>query len=135
MWRAYFIIGDLLACTLTGAAAAWLVQAVVPADWFVALGMLAGMALGMLAGAIGGFLFTPLFGAMEVMLPAALSAMVAGMGAGMAQTMAQTTARGSDGIGWSDATLGGALAGLACLTFTYFLQARLRGEVKTREGK
>ncbi len=85
MWRAYFIVGDLLACALTGAAAAALVQAAVPADWFVAFGMLAGMALGMLAGAFGGFLFTPLFGAMEVMLPASLSAMVAGMGAGMAQ--------------------------------------------------
>lgn len=135
MWRAYFMVGDLLACALTGAAAAVLVQAAVPADWFVAFGMLAGMALGMLAGAFGGFLFTPLFGAMEVMLPASLSAMVAGMGAGMAQTMAQDASRVMDGIGWSEAALGGAVAGLACLAFTYLLQARLRGEAKIGEVK
>ncbi len=131
MWRVYFIIGDLLACTLTGAAAAWLVQAAVPADWFVGIGMLAGMGLGMLVGVIGGFLFTPLFGALEVMLPTSLSAMVAGMGAGMAQTMA----RSIDGISRSEAALGGALAGLARLVFTTLLQVRLRGEAKTREVK
>jgi len=127
VWRVYFIIGDLLACTLTGAVAAWLAQAVVPADWFMALGMLIGMMLGMLAGVIGGFLFTPLFGAMEVMLPTSLSGMVAGMGAGMAQTMS------IDGIIWSEALLGGALAGLVCLAYTYLLQAKLHGEVKRRE--
>jgi len=131
MWRVYFITGDILACTLTGAVAAWLAQAVVPADWFMAFGMLIGMLLGMLAGVIGGFLFTPIFGAMEVMLPASLSAMVAGMGAGMAQTMP----RSMDGISWSEAVLGGALAGLTCLAYTYVLQARLRGEVTIREGK
>ena len=128
MWRVYFIIGDLLACTLTGAAAAWMTQAVVPADWFVVLGMLAGMVLGALAGTIGGFVFAPLFGGMEVMLPVSLSAMVAGMGAGMAHTMA----RNIGGIGWSEAVLGGVLAGLACLAFTYLLQARVRGDVNIR---
>lgn len=129
MWRVYFVTGDLLACTLTGAAAAWLAHATISADWFVALGMLVGMALGMLAGVIGGILFTPLFGAMEVMLPASLSAMVAGMGAGMAQTMH------AEGITWSQALLGGALAGLLCLAYTYLLQAKLRGEVRCRELK
>ena len=127
VWRLYFVTGDLLACTLTGAAAAWLAHAMVSADWFVALGILAGTALGMLAGVIGGFLFTPLFGAIEVMLPTSLSAMVAGMGAGMAQTMS------IDGIIWSEALLGGALAGLVCLAYTYLLQAKLHGEVKRRE--
>ncbi len=127
MWRVYFVIGDLLACTLTGAAAAWLAHAMVSADWFVALGMLAGMALGMLAGVIGGILFTPLFGAMEVMLPASLSAMVAGVGAGMAQTMS------IDGITSSETLLGGAVAGLVCLAYTYLLQAEMHGEVNLRE--
>lgn len=135
MWRVYFIMGDLLACTLTGAAAAWATQAVVPADWFVALGMLAGMVLGTLAGMIGGFVFAPLFGGMEVMLPVSLSSMVAGMGAGMAQTMPGAMARNIGGIGWPEAVLGGALAGLACLAFTYLLQARVRGEVNIREVK
>ena len=127
MWRAYFITGDILACALTGAATAWLTQAVIPGDWFVALGMVAGMVLGLLTGTIGGLLFAPLFGGMEVMLPVSLTAMVAGMGAGMTLSM--------DGSNWSEIVLGGALAGLACLAFTYFLQVRVRGEVKLREVK
>ena len=135
MWRVYFIMGDLLACILTGAATAWMTQAVIPADWFMVLGMLAGMVLGALAGTIGGFVFAPLFGGMEVMLPVALSAMVAGMGAGMAQTMPGAMDRSIDGISWSEGMLGGALAGLACLAFTYLLQARVRGEVNIREVK
>ena len=131
MWRIYFIVGDLLTVTLTGAAAAWLTQALVPADLFVAFGMLAGMVLGMLAGLTGTFLFTRLFGGLEVMLPAALSAMVAGMGAGMAETMTRRV----DGISGSEAALGGVLAGLACLAFVYLLQARLRGDVMDRAVK
>jgi hypothetical protein len=127
MWRVYFVIGDILACTLTGAAAAWLAHTTVSADWFMAVGILVGMGLGMLAGVIGGLLFTPLFGAMEVMLPASLSSIVAGVGAGMAQTIS------TGGILLSEALLGGALAGLVCLAYTYLLQAKLHGEVKHRE--
>lgn len=131
MWRIYFIVGDLAACTVTGAGAALAVQSVIPGDWPVALGMVAGMGLGLLAGVIGALVFTPLFGALEVMLPASLSAMVAGTASGMAQTVA----RGSGGIGWSEAALGGALAGLACFAFTALLQAMKRGEVEIREVK
>ena len=131
MWRAYFIVGDLLACTLAGAAAALLTQAIVPADWFVVLGMVVGMVAGVFAGIFCGILFTPLFGGMEVMLPVSLSTMVAGMAGGMAQTMA----RGALGIGWSEAVLGGALCGLACLAFVYILQVAVRGEAKIRGAR
>jgi hypothetical protein len=136
MWWLYFVVGDLLTCTVAGAAAGWLVQAVVSTDWFLAVGMAAGMGLGMLAGVVGGALFTPLFGALEVMLPAALSGMVAGMGAGMAQTLTQGPgANVYGGLGGSEAALGGALAGLACLVFTYLLQALVGGEVRRRAPK
>lgn len=129
IWRIYFVTGDLLACTLTGAAAAWLTHVLVSPDWFMVLGMLAGMGGGMLAGLIGGILFTPLFGAMEVMLPTSLSAIVAGTGAGIAQTIS------IGGIAWSEAVLAGAISGLVCLAYTYFLQAKLHGEVNCRELK
>ncbi len=120
--RVYFILGDLLACIVAGAAGGWLAQLTVPGDWFVPIGMGTGMALGMLAGMIGGFLLTPFFGSIEVMLPAVLSGMVAGMGIGMRQTMA--------GIGPGDATLGGVMAGLLCLVFTYLVQAKLHGKTQ-----
>ena len=84
--RAYFVLGDLLACAVAGAAAGWLVQLAVPGDWFAAIGMALGMVLGMLAGMGCGALFSPLFGALEVMLPAALSGMAAGMAVGMGFT-------------------------------------------------
>lgn len=131
MWRVYFIFGDLVACCLTGAASAWFVQTVVPADWAAVFGMAIGMVLGGIAGIIGGFAFTPLFGAMEVMLPVSLSAMTAGMGAGMAQTMTDNPA----GISWSDALLGGVSIGLACLIFTYILQAITNGNAPVRKVK
>lgn len=132
MWWLYFVVGDLVTCTVAGAAAGWLVQAVVSTDGFMAVAMAVGMGLGMVAGVLVGALFTPLFGALEVMLPAALSGMVAGMGAGMAQTLAQGP---SGSLGGPEAALGGALAGLGCLVFTYLLQALVGGEVKLRVPK
>lgn len=120
--RPYFIFGDILACIATGAAAGWIVHAALPADWFAPVGMVLGMALGMLIGLAGGFLFGPLFGDLETTLPAGLSGMVAGSLAGMLQGMVE--------FGSATALLGGALAGLACLAYTYAWQARLRGEAK-----
>lgn len=120
--RAYFIFGDLLACAASGAAAGWITFAVVPGDWFAIIGMMLGMALGMLAGTVVGFFFAPFFGDFEIALPAGLSGMTAGAAVGMLRGMA--------GIDAAAALLGGAVAGLACLAYTYLLQARLHGEAK-----
>jgi hypothetical protein len=123
--RLYFILGDLLACALAGAAGGWLAHVAVPGDLSSFFGMFIGMFLGMVAGMLAGFLLIPLFGAMEIMLPAALAGMVGGMVVAMQQAMA--------GVGPQEATLNGALTGAACLVFTYILQARLGGEVSLDE--
>lgn len=120
--RVYFLFGDLLACTVTGAAAAWLAQLAVPAGWIFPAGMALGMAIGMFAGALGGILFTPLFGSMEIAMPATLAGMAAGMVGGMLPTVAPGDA--------GTALWVGAAAGLVCLAYTYVLQARLHGEVE-----
>ncbi len=119
--RAYFIAGDLTACAATGALAGWLAWLAVPAGWAVLLGMVLGMLAGIIAGMIGGVLFSPLFGGFEIMLPASLAGMMAGMILGMAEAVS--------GIGALQAAAGGAAVGLACLAYTYFLQARHHGEV------
>ncbi len=120
--RVYFIFGDLLACGVTGAAAAWLVWFAVPAGWIFPAGMALGMAIGMFVGLVVGILFTPLFGDFEVSLPASLSGMVAGMAGGMLPGL--TTA------GAGTALWVGAAVGVVCLAYSYALQARLHGEVK-----
>lgn len=128
MWRAYFIIGDFLTCTITGAVAAVLVHMATPADWFMPLGMFAGMAIGMAVAMLGLFVFSPLFGALEVVLPMMLTAMAAGMGAGMSVTMESGLAE----YGWREAAEGGTYTGMTVFAFTYFLQAINRGEIKFR---
>jgi hypothetical protein len=120
--RPYFIFGDLLACTVTGAAAGWITYAVIPGDWHPLIGMALGMVGGMLIGTVGGLLFAPLFGDLEVALPVSLGGMVAGSATSMP--------RGMDGFGPDTSLWVGALAGLACLAYTYVLQARLHGETK-----
>ncbi|NQU58494.1 MAG: hypothetical protein HQ513_14770 [Rhodospirillales bacterium] len=119
--RVYFIFGDVLACVVAGAAAGWLVQYVVPGDWFPLVGMMVGMVIGMAVGMLSGFFFSPFFGAFEVMLPASLSGMLAGMVVGMTYSMGENSP--------ADAAISGAGLGLVCLAFTYFLQAKLHGEV------
>lgn len=119
--RFYFIVGDILTCCLAGGASAWLVWLVVPGDWHSFAGMVIGMVLGMTAGMLCFFLSSPFFGAMEVMLPAMLAGMMAGMVVGMAVPMT--------GIGGIDAIETGGATGLACLAFSYLLQARLSGVV------
>lgn len=120
--RLYFVFGDLLACAATGAAAGWIAHAVIPGDWNPLIGMALGMLLGFPVGLIGGVLFGPLFGAFEISLPAGLAGMVAGSAAGMLQAMT--------GIDSATALWSGALAGLACLAYSYVLQAILRGEAR-----
>ncbi len=120
--RAYFIFGDVLACAVTGAAAGWLAHAAIPGDWHPLIAMAAGMLLGFLVGAIGGVVFTPLFGALEISLPAGLAGMMAGSVVGMLQAAAE--------IGPETALWSGALTGLACLAYSYILQARMHGEVR-----
>lgn len=124
--RLYFLIGDLLACIVSGAAAAWLVWLAIPAGWAAPVWMPAGMVLGMVigtpVGVIGGVLFTPLFGAMEISMPAGLSGMAAGMLAGMATPMTEISATGAPGIG--------AAAGLVCLAYSYIRHAMLVGVVE-----
>lgn len=119
--RGYFIFGDVLACAAAGAAAGWLSWLAVPAGWtgplWVTIGLILGMILGMVAGMIFGILFMPLFGALEIVVPAILSGLLAGMAAGMLQPMAR--------IGAAEALSGGAVIGLACLAYTYALQARI----------
>lgn len=119
--RAYFILGDLLACAATGAAAGWAAHAVVPGGWYALAGMALGMFIGFLVGLFGGVLFTPFFGSLEIAMPTGLAGMVAGSGVGMFGGMA--------GVDAATALWIGALAGLACLAFTYILQARMQGEV------
>ena len=120
--RPYFIFGDILACAATGAAAGWLVHALIPGAWFLPLAIVAGMALGMLAGMIGGMLFSPFFGGFEIIMPAALSGMAAGMVVAMLSAMA--------GTGPAAALGAGGATGLACLAYTYVLQALKHGPVR-----
>ena len=75
--RAYFILGDLLACAATGAAAGWAAHAVVPGGWYALAGMALGMFIGFLVGLFGGVLFTPFFGSLEIAMPTGLAGMVA----------------------------------------------------------
>jgi hypothetical protein len=119
--RLYFVFGDLLACAATGAVAGWAAHAVVPGGWYALAGMALGMFIGFLVGLFGGVLFTPFFGSLEIALPAGLAGMVAGSVVGMFGGMA--------GIDAAAALWIGALAGLACLAFTYILQAGMQGEV------
>ncbi|MBL6932217.1 MAG: hypothetical protein ISR45_04655 [Rhodospirillales bacterium] len=123
--RVYFILGDLAACVLAGAAGGWLAHAGVPGDMSSFFAMFIGMFLGMVSGMICGFLLAPFFGAMEVMLPATLAGMIGGMVVAMQNAMA--------GVSPDDATWMGGAAGVACLAVTYFLQARLHGEVALDE--
>lgn len=120
--RIYFVFGDLLACILAGGATGWLVQHLIPGDWFGLIAMLIGMGLGMAIGMLSGLLLAPFFGDLEVMLPASCSGMLAGMIIAMGLTMTPVMAANAIGVG--------ALAGLFCFAYTYILQARLSGEAR-----
>ena len=120
--RLYFVFGDLLASVVTGGAAGWITYVVIPGGWHSLIAMMLAMVLGMLVGTVGGLLFAPLFGDLEVALPVGLGGMVAGSATSMLRGMVE--------FGPAMALWVGALAGLACLAYTYVLQARLHGEAK-----
>ena len=118
--RLYFIVGDLLACSVVGAIAAIAVSLLVGSGWNMLLAMLVGMAVGMALALPGALLFMPFFGAMEVMVPAMLSGMLAGMAVGMAETMMPLTLGGA---AWY-----GAQIGFGTLVVTSLLNGWLRSQ-------
>ncbi len=81
--RPYFVLGDLLSCTVAGAAVALVVTRVVSPAWSQWLAMPVGMVLGMLVAVPVSLIFVVPFGFMEVLLPGMLVGMLAGMWAGM----------------------------------------------------
>ena len=70
----------------SGGAVAYGVTQVVPPDWSMFPGMLAGGLSGMLIQIFLLLLFMPLFGAFEVMIPVSIICMAVGMLSGMAVT-------------------------------------------------
>ncbi len=125
--RPYFLFGDLITTTGTGALAGLVCAAVVGEGWNPAAAMVLGMALGMVVAFVTSTLLGLLFGACEIMIPA----MLAGMASGMAVAMRDSGAGLSAAAG---ARLGAEL-GLAVLVFTYIMNAFLGGEVKREAGR
>ncbi len=118
--RAYFLLGDILACATIGAVTGLLSAAIVGEGWNIVLGMVVSMVVGMSVSLVLGFaLFYWLFGAMEVMVPTTLTGMAAGMGIGMAAAMAPI-----DVITGAEF---GAVIGCAILGLTYLANALISG--------
>ena len=116
--RPYFLIGDLIASSGTGAVVGLLAGMAIGSGWHGMLGMAVGMVIGMLVGLVLGLtLLQVLFGAMEVMLPATLAGMLAGMWVGM------MAARADMSLAQGAST--GALIGLGVMIFSYALNAHL----------
>ncbi|MBF0191122.1 MAG: hypothetical protein HQL99_08325 [Magnetococcales bacterium] len=76
--RAYFLIGDWLACASLSAWAAW-VAGLLPSTWPMAVEMVVGMIVGMVAVMVAMPPFLVLFGALEVMVPVMLGSMISSM--------------------------------------------------------
>jgi hypothetical protein len=117
---ARFIVGDFLSVLAIGAIVGALCVIGVAPGWSVLL----AMALGMIGGMALGFAWSPLvgiwLGAHEAMIPAMLTGMIAGMIVAM---------RAANGIlAASDGAIVGAAIGIACLLFTYAMNAWLGGE-------
>ena len=115
--RPYFVFGDLLSCTVTGAVVAVAVAWVVGPSWNPWLAMIVGMALGMVVALPISLIFVVPFGVFEVLLPGMLVGMLAGMWAGMQMAM---TAPGS-----GHSAAGGAVIGVGVLILVYAANARL----------
>ncbi len=116
--RPYFVIGDLIASSGTGAVVGLLAAVAIGTGWHGMFGMAVGMVIGMLVGLVLGLTFLQvLFGAMEVMLPATLAGMLAGLWVGM--TAAQVE------VNSGQAASTGALIGLGVMIFSYALNAHL----------
>ncbi len=119
--RPYFLFGDLITTTGTGALTAVVCASLVGAGWNPLPAMVLGMLLGMVLGFVTNTLLGMLFGAFEIMIPAMLTGMAAGMIVAMQAT---------GGISITAAARVGAGLGLAILAFTYLMNAFLSGEVK-----
>lgn len=121
--RAFFICGDFFANASTGAVAGWATAAIVGPGWNMFVAMFFGMALGMAIAMVLSFAgFVWLLGAMEVMLPVMFTGMAAGMVIGMGVPMGAFEG--------TAAVLGGAVTGVAVVTFTYAMDAALSGKVR-----
>lgn len=119
--RPYFLLGDVLACGVTGAAAGLAAVGMVAQSWNMLAAMVVGMIIGMvLALFLGLALFFWLFG-FEVLIPVMLTGMLAGMALGMAEAVT--------GLEWSGGAVAGALIGWGTLLATYLINARLTGKV------
>jgi hypothetical protein len=77
--RIYFIVGDLMSCTLTGAAAALVSRLLVSDSWKVVPAMAAGMALGSVTATAAALVFMLFLGDFEIMLQGMFSGMFSGM--------------------------------------------------------
>lgn len=116
--RLYFLFGDLLATSVTGALCGLAAAAVVAPSWNPWLAMLAGMAAGMVICLPAAFVFMPLFGAMEIMMPVMLTGMMATMVVAMEAAMEDLTP--------AAAAQRGALVGVGVLLLLYAADRFLR---------
>lgn len=117
--RLYFLFGDLLANSVTGALCGLVAAAVVSPSWNSWVAMLVGMAAGMVICLPAAFVFMPFFGAMEVMMPVMLTGMMATMVVAMRAAMGEMEPAVAAGQG--------ALVGVGVLLLVYLADRILRG--------
>lgn len=121
-----FIAGDFLSNLALGALTGVLGASVFHPGWAMIPAMLAGMLGGMAFAFVWGSVAGIWLGAHEAHMPAMLTGMWAGMCIAMLAAMEPLTmARGAQL---------GAFVGLACLLFTYLMNALLRGQRKLRNA-
>lgn len=118
-----FILGDLFAGMLVGAATALGVRAAVWPGMDMVLAMLVGTAVGMAIHLVLGLMLAPALGMFETMMPASVIGMYGGMFFGMRDSMAagsRTTAA---------AAVVGVIVGLVVVLGLKLYDAALRGAV------
>ena len=118
--RLYFIVGDLAANGLVGAATGLAVVGLIGEGHFMPAAMVVGMLLGMGIATLVIPVFGPLFGLMEVQLPAMLTGMLVGMSIGMT-----ASARAVDATA---AGMTGALIGVGTWVAVSLFDTRLRAK-------
>ena len=124
--RFYFILGDLLVNSLTGALVGLVCNLLIDTGWNMWIAMFVAMAIGMGMALVLFFPAGMLFGAMEVMVPQMQSGMWAGMVVGMWAAMHPL-----DNIAALEV---GALCGLAVIIIIWALNSLMRGPQKVGEG-
>ena len=122
--RIGYVIGDFLACLITGCIAGAVSWLIVGTDWNMWLAMFAMMFVGMIVGMILFFPFSIKLGAMEAMIPLMFNGMIAGMAVGMSAAMMQ--------MSLAEAIQVGAFSAVGGLFFVWVANAALRGV--TRDG-